>query len=82
MNRRNCCEATPGSNLGPAAPGSGLASSSFCAGRAGEVLVGFRSDQAVQRILRVAVHRFYRKTLLFDQFVKFNVQIEGPAIRH
>lgn len=26
--------------------------------------------------------RLYRKTPLFDQFVKFNVQIEGAATRH
>jgi hypothetical protein len=26
--------------------------------------------------------RLYRKTPLFDRFVKFNVQIEGPATRH
>ena len=31
---------------------------------------------------RVAVHHFYRKTPLFDQFVKFNVQIEGSTTRH
>jgi hypothetical protein len=26
--------------------------------------------------------RLYRKTSLFDQFIKFNVQIEGPTTRH
>jgi hypothetical protein len=26
--------------------------------------------------------RLYRKTPLFDQFVKFNVQVEGPTTRH
>lgn len=26
--------------------------------------------------------RLYRKTPLFDRFVKFNIQIEGPATRH
>jgi hypothetical protein len=26
--------------------------------------------------------RLYRKAPLFDQFVKFNVQIEGPDTRH
>jgi hypothetical protein len=24
----------------------------------------------------------YRKTPLFDRFLKFNVQIEGPTMRH
>jgi hypothetical protein len=26
--------------------------------------------------------RLYRKTPLFDQFVKFNLHVEGPATRH
>jgi len=30
----------------------------------------------------VEQRRLYRKTRLFDRFLKFNVQIEGPATRH
>jgi hypothetical protein len=26
--------------------------------------------------------RLYRKAPLFDRFVKFNVRVEGPGIRH
>jgi hypothetical protein len=26
--------------------------------------------------------RFYRKTLLFDRFLKFNVKVERPVMRH
>ena len=26
--------------------------------------------------------RLYRKTLLFDRFLKFNVKVERPVIRH
>jgi hypothetical protein len=26
--------------------------------------------------------RLYRKTPLFDRFIKFNVAVEGPATRH
>ena len=31
---------------------------------------------------RTTAHHFYRKTWLFDQFVKFTVDIEGPTTRH
>jgi hypothetical protein len=31
---------------------------------------------------RLNERRFYRKTPLFDRFLKFNVQIEGPKTRH
>jgi hypothetical protein len=27
-------------------------------------------------------HRLYRKTALFDRFVKFRVKVEGPSVRH
>jgi hypothetical protein len=30
----------------------------------------------------VVDRRLYRKVPLFDRFVKFNVQIDGPDIRH
>ena len=31
---------------------------------------------------RVTAHHFYRKTRLFDQFVKFTVEVERPTTRH
>lgn len=31
---------------------------------------------------RITAHHFYRKTRLFDQFVKFRIQIERPTTRH
>lgn len=43
-------------------------------------LLEVRSEQSVTS--RVNDRRLYRKTPLFDRFVKFNVQVEQPATRH
>ena len=42
-------------------------------------LLECRTEKAVSR---ATDRRFYRKTPLFDRFLKFNVQIEQPATRH
>jgi len=41
-------------------------------------LLEYRSERGTGQVSR----HLYRKTPLFDRFVKFNVQIEGPATRH
>lgn len=43
-------------------------------------LLGHRSEKSAGS--RMAMRHFYRKTPVFDRFVKFNVQIEGPTTRH
>jgi len=39
-------------------------------------------EQKSERQIGLVARHLYRKTALFDRFVKFNVQIEEPAIRH
>jgi hypothetical protein len=43
-------------------------------------LLEFQSERSETN--RVNDRRLYRKTLLFDRFVKFNVQVERPSTRH
>jgi hypothetical protein len=43
-------------------------------------LLEHRSERSAAS--RLDDRRLYRKTPLFDRFVKFNVEIERPATRH
>jgi hypothetical protein len=39
-------------------------------------------EQRGQQTAGSVERRLYRKTPLFDRFIKFNVAVEGPATRH